>query len=397
MVFHRALEHVTRTTAAAEQTGIRDQSADVYFRPSICSLPHRQPQFESGLLDSVNNLYRDRPLTTMLCVLNSHQGDDMPDPSFTGPFFSTVFALLGGYGIAYLRQKGERDAINDGFDKVVSQTRQTTQASEDVKRAIERINRQDTVAEEIRRLQQPLVEEATRILVRISERFHGKFNDQFSGSWIPDEPLIIQRLSNKRDTTIYRFMRFFASYRIYRQAAAGLPACRSDKLVYFYVARKIEPVLASGGYPSEPVLWRDVLIEMSDQFCIWSEKWKGHRPLSWEEFARILGSTDAGSEVVRFSAERIAEKLLQTINPRLALIGIYMIDLVDEIDPQEQDDLRWTSLRQRLVLYLRDNYAAQIYLYSQEDGINDLQRLTGGAPIEPASYKDRAYPKKIAS
>jgi hypothetical protein len=318
----------------------------------------------------------------------------MPDSSIMGSLFSTVFALLGGYGIAYLRQKGERDAINAGFDKVVSQTRQTTQASEEVKRVIERISRQDTVAEEIRRLQQPLVEEATRIIVRISERFQGKFNEQFSDSWIPDDPLIIQRLSNKRDTTIYRFMRFFASYRIYRQAAAGLSPCRGDKLVYFYVARKIEPVLASGGYPGEPVLWRDVLIEMSDQFCIWSEKWKGHRPLSWEEFARILGSEDTGSEVVRFSARRIAEALLQTVNPRLALIGIYMIDLVDEIDPPEQGDLRWTSLRQRLVSFLRDNYAEQIYLYSQEDGINDLQRLTDETPVGPAPHKDRAYPKQ---
>jgi hypothetical protein len=320
----------------------------------------------------------------------------MVDSPFLELFFSTIFALLGGYGIAYLKQKGERDAIADGFAKVVSQTKQTTQASEEIKRVIDRLSRQDTVAEEIRRLQQPLVDEATRIIVRIRERFQQDFDEQFSASWISDEPLTIHRLRNKRDTTIYRLMRFFGAYGIYRQAAAGLPSCQGDKLVRFYISRKIEPVLASGGYPGNSVLWRDALLEISDQFCVWSEKWKGHRPLNWEEFAEILNSTSTGSEVVRFGAKQIAEQLLQIINPRLALVGIYMIDFVDDLDPPAQGDTRWTFMRQHLVSFLSDNYSEQIFLYSRENGISDLQQATGDSRTKLAPKTDRAYPKEDA-
>ncbi|MDN7671472.1 hypothetical protein QZM22_02780 [Burkholderia oklahomensis] len=102
--------------------------------------------------------------------------------SFAGILFSSVLALLSGYAIAYLKRKGEQDAINKGFDKVVFQTTQTILASEEAKRRIERMNRRDAVEEEIRCLQQPMVDEATRILFRISERFKGEFNDQFSAS-----------------------------------------------------------------------------------------------------------------------------------------------------------------------------------------------------------------------
>lgn len=320
----------------------------------------------------------------------------MGDSSLAGQIFSTVLALLGGYGMAYLKKTGEQDAINDGFDKVVSQTRRTVQASEEVKHLIERMSRQDAVAEEIRRLQQPLIDEANRIIVRISERFQGKFDDHFSAPWIVEEPLTIERLGNKRDTTIYRFLRFFAAYGIYRQATAGLPSCRGDKLARFYIARKIEPVFASGGYPGDPVLWRDTLLESSEQFCVWSEKWKGHRPLSWEEFSDVLSSSSNNNNVLRLSAKRIAERLLQALNPRLALVGVYLIDLVNDIDPPEKNDFLWIHIRQRLIAFLRGGYANKISVYYQENRINDIAMLIGDAPIWPAPQMDRAYPKDDA-
>ncbi|MDN7671471.1 hypothetical protein QZM22_02775 [Burkholderia oklahomensis] len=191
-------------------------------------------------------------------------------------------------------------------------------------------------------------------------------------------------------------MRFLAAYSIYRQASAGLPSGRGDKIIRFYMSKKIEPVLASGNYPGNSVFWRDTLFEMSDQFCVWSEKWKGYRPLGWEEFAKTLSSTEAGAEVLRFCAKQIAETLLQTINPRLALIGIYMIDLVDDIDPPAQGDIRWIPLRQRLVSFLREHYASRISIYSQKNGINDLQQMTGETSIGPVPQTDSAYPKEVS-
>ncbi len=155
--------------------------------------------------------------------------------------------------------------------------------------------------------------------------------------WSAQDLSINDLNGNKLGTAVYRLMRLFGAYRLYLENASEIIHHPKSSRMRWYFEKKIEPVFSSGGYPGNYIALRDALAELGDEMLVQSEKWDA---ISLRSFNDWVPACKAPEGVIPFLAPRLSELFSQP-SPRLALLGIYLIDLrQDFTDSQEHEALR---------------------------------------------------------
>lgn len=110
----------------------------------------------------------------------------------------------------------------------------------------ERERRGELALEVIQSAEFPVLEEAARVLYRISEVVSGRHSTLYQMEFDPDKLSICDLDGNKLVTSVYRTMRLLGAYALYRQEVASLPPHSDRNRVHFYMTKKIEPIFSSG-------------------------------------------------------------------------------------------------------------------------------------------------------
>ncbi len=216
--------------------------------------------------------------------------------------------------------------------------------------------------------QQSILTEATRFVVRIAEIFHRDFRDHYEKAWDPSAVNRITPEANKRDTAVYRLLRFWGAYNIYQSAASGLPPHPRHSDFCWYIDKKITPVLASGNFPGDSIMWRDTIIETGESMVTYSNKWKQLRAVGWQEFVELIVSPESPGPFLDDKAHRLAD-FLKKPSVRLALFSVFMIDLVQDTE----EIASWEHTRDQLLAYLKDHDDGSFSIYGKvADGRNDV-------------------------
>jgi hypothetical protein len=145
----------------------------------------------------------------------------------------------------------------------------------------------------------------------------------YAWNWVSTELKLEDLDGNKKVTAVYRLMRLFGFYALYLQRSAGLPSHPLRGRLRFYLENKIDPVFASGRMFAEPVMFRDMILELSESMLNKSEKWDAVTVLGFTEWMEACRS---GKGAIPLVAGRLSD-LFTSANPRLAIIGVYLIDL----------------------------------------------------------------------
>ncbi len=260
----------------------------------------------------------------------------------------------------------------------------------ELQRDTEELERRTELETSYRTHQNPVLAEATRYVVRISEIFSGQFRDHYGSKWNASEVDRITPERNKRDTAVYRLLRFWGAYHIYQSKALELAPHPLHGAFCWYVDRKITPVLASGNLPGYSLMWRDTILETGESMVTYSEKWKQLRPVGWEQFVEMLVSSDAPGPFLEDKANRLAE-FLKEPSVRLALFSVYMIDLVQDTKRTNA----WEKTRDQLLAYLKDHDDGSFSIYGKvESGRNDVGDIDLAGNKRPMNIRSVFYDRE---
>ena len=301
---------------------------------------------------------------------------------------STVVSAATGLAVAalgvYIRRRAENLATKHDFDVVLEQTARTTEAVEQIKADIARGERAVELETAYRALQQPVLDEAVRVIVRLFELLRFRDADDFAKPWRKGSLSPTNPSANKRDATLYYFARLWGAYAIYRASAAALPPHPANNSFRYYLDVKVSASLGSPEFPGSPVLWRDSLIELGELSARYSDDWKSMRPITWFEFAALVEGDRASGE---FFHERMRElgESLRLRSDRTVIMCIFLIDLVQDTARVSE----WDRMRTALLKALGASGHKHLYLYGRTaDGQPDLavMRLRDGVvPRNPSS------------
>ncbi len=298
-----------------------------------------------------------------------------------------LFTAFGSYIGAYVKKRGENFATKSDFEALLDQTRRTAAATELIKADITKTQKDEEIVEAYRINQQPVLEEVTRIIVRIREIFRNEFRADYARPWDPKTLSRRNLEASKRDTAVYRVFRFLGAMQIYRSRTAGLPPHTIDRQFDFYYSHKIVGVFAGGHLPDPEVMWRDSILEASELFVEYSEKWKMFKTISWFEFVNLANRGDDTADFLNLNAERVAE-FLRTPSIRLALFAIYLIDM-------RQDTLEcdtWEPFRDELLEYIQAQNATWFSIYGKTtNGENDTLIMDVKKARKPRNYYSPFY------
>jgi len=186
-------------------------------------------------------------------------------------------------------------------------------------------------------------QEADRIIYRINEIIGERFVHMYSVNWNPQALTIKDLDGNKKATAVYRLMRFFAAYSMYLRRCSALPFHRNRRRLEGYVEKKIVPVFASGEYPGEELMYRDTIMELSEEMLDKSQKWYAVYPISFSAWIDIVKSNESAISLV----SRKLAYLFSAPSVRLALLGIFLIDIRQDLREKnrEHEDVRTDLLR----------------------------------------------------
>jgi hypothetical protein len=191
--------------------------------------------------------------------------------------------------------------------------------SEELKRfdiLLERQTKDEETAELIQQLEYPVLHEADRIIRRVAEVMRGEFPKMYAWNWVSTELKLEDLDGNKKVTAVYRLMRLFGFYALYLQRSAGLPSHSLRGRLRFYLENKIDPVFASGRMFAEPIMLRDMILELSESMLNKSEKWDAVTVLGFTEWMEACQS-GKGSAIPSF---RIGGQKLNEINALCILL-----------------------------------------------------------------------------
>jgi hypothetical protein len=305
-------------------------------------------------------------------------------PATFGAALSAIAVIGVGALGAYVNRRAETLATSEDIKKVLDQTEATTRVVEQIKTEVARSERAYELEMNYRTYQQPVLEEATRLLVRISTRELAAFGSHYDSPWDPSQIAETNPDANKRDTTVYRFARFWGAYRIYRERTAGLSPHTRDQQFRFYIDNKITATLAGG---EGGVILRDSLYELGELCSRYSESWREMRPIAWFDFVALLKSQ---TEEGRFLTARLGRlaRFLQTRSWRLWILGIYMLDLIQDTSASGA----WERDRTELLSALTAVAPARVYLYGRvRDGQTDLSAMDLNAGLIPRNPDSPLY------
>ncbi|WP_136657097.1 hypothetical protein [Nitratireductor sp. XY-223] len=264
-----------------------------------------------------------------------------------------VVTALGVFLAAYLKELGKKYASKEDIEKLLDKTEALTKVTEETKLEVkERFDDRQLGQEHIMHQEMVLLE-ATRLVARFAEIFKNQPDEagDFAGDYLkPWNPATVSRTSleeNKRDTCIYRFLRFFSAIERYQNTVTALPAHPKRGFFDFYLTHKIDPVLANDDLPGDYVLWRDAAMELGEVITERSAKWEDTRPISWSMFVEIIQKNDATADFINAYAERISA-FIRTKNVRLANFAIILIDLIQDTRNEEP----WEDTRNHLLSYI---------------------------------------------
>jgi hypothetical protein len=85
----------------------------------------------------------------------------------------------------------------------------------------------------------------------------------------------------------------------------------------------LDPVFASGKMFASPIMFRDMILELSESMLNKSEKWDAVTVIG---FTESMEACKSGKGVIPLVAKRLSD-LFTCPNPRLAMLGVYLIDL----------------------------------------------------------------------
>jgi len=248
----------------------------------------------------------------------------------------------------------------------------------------------------IKQHQRPVLEEAVRLIVRINEIFEGRFIDDYNSQWNPKQLSKTNLEGSKRDTAVYRFLRLLGEIEIYETKVSGLPTHKveTDSFFRWYVDIKIIPLLASGGFPGHSFLWRDSIFELKELMVTYSNIWNQPKTLSWFEYVDTITKTDDKGNFMNEYSERVAA-FFRGKSTRLALLGIYLIDLIQ--DNTERNT--WERQRNYLLNWLKQNCNPQIEKFSiygmTEDGSYDWIAMNPDKGIVPRNNRSLFFNNEI--
>ena len=317
----------------------------------------------------------------------------MPLAELSPLLVSALITVAAGALGLYVNKKVEHLATKEQFKDVLAQTAATTQAVEEIRSDIAQRERQRELELTYQALQRPVVEEATRLLVRIAELEKGDFLHHYKEPWSPESLSKTDLQRNKRDTTVFRFLRFLGAFYLYRARTAGLPRHASDRRFSFYFDDKIVPALATAGFPGATVVWRETIFELSELAVRYSDQWREMRPLTWFEFVALVNDPDDAGQFLKDNTVPIAN-FLAARGDRLWIVGIFLADLIQ--DAQGTD--AWEKVRSALLGRLVSSRSAGFHLYGRgTDGRNDIELADldrGIVPRNPLSpwYDREANP-----
>jgi hypothetical protein len=202
--------------------------------------------------------------------------------------------------------------------------------------------------------------------------------------WNPGELTVNDLNGNKLVTSVYRFMRLFGAYGLYLQRAAALPRHRNPDRLKWIMEKKIHPLLASGKMFSEIVILRDMMMELSDAMLDKSTKWDAVTVIGFSDWI----SRCKNDPVVQFNAGRLA-LLFSTPSSRLALLGIYLIDMRQDLIPS----LEHENIRSELLLWLRDRADSKhLSIWGLTDtGQTDLEAMDVSTGKIPRDFRSPHY------
>jgi hypothetical protein len=302
---------------------------------------------------------------------------------------------------AYLKKRGEDYATRAALADLVKQNREIALAVEKAKSEIRRLQSDEDLELRHQLLQEPILREATRLIVRFREIFRNEFRRDYLNRWEPGALSTTDLERSKRDTCVYRMFRLLGAIHIYNHQVSGLQHHPARGFFKFTLTVKIEPTLASDSLPGPYVIWRDAAMEVGEIMTEQSDKWEALRPLNWFDFVALVQSTDSRGQFLNNYAGRIAT-FLREPNLRLALFSLYLIDLVqDNTGAKTFEDFRNDLLR-----YIQENGAPGTFsVYGRtKNGLNDWEVMDINNGFVPRNYRsphfDRAsnlgYPEPDA-
>jgi hypothetical protein len=324
--------------------------------------------------------------------------------------FAAVFGFLGGavaIGPAVLHvlkkwlEVRVTEPIKAEFAKTLAEQRQDFERQmadrqadlqKELKRFdkfLERQTKDEGTAQLIEQIEYPILHEADRIIRRVDEVMGGKFPEMYSRNWISTDLTLEDLDGNKKVTAVYRLMRLFGFYALYLQRSAGLPPHPLRGRLRFYLESKIEPIFASGRMFAAPVMFRDMILELSENMLSKSDKWDTVTVIGFTEWMEACKS---GKGVIPILAERLSE-LFTSANPRLAMLGIYLIDL-------RQDTLlvgTYEFLRARILDWLQhkiDPDSVTVWGFTR-DRETDLRVMDIPAGKIPRNFRSHFYDTKL--
>ena len=207
-------------------------------------------------------------------------------------------------------------------------------------------------------------------------------------------------------------MKLLGEISIFKFHTRNLKPHELGSFLSFYLDKKIDPILASGGYPGDYVIWRDALREISDVMVINSEKWGDLTTLTWVEYLKLINSDTPKGELLKHYSKEITG-FLTNLSPRLILFGIYLIDLIQdtnllkvklEASQNGRTDLELHPIRNlesnRTILLgklseLRMELKGQFSIYSRnhDNGTNDWETMDLENGIVPRNNRSELYKK----
>jgi hypothetical protein len=312
---------------------------------------------------------------------------------------SLVSAAVGAFVGAYLKKRGEEYATRHDIDDILERLELTTKKTEEVKsevllstsRLLEEmkseigeVQRQRTVEADYKRLQRPVVDGITKIIVRLEEILaERKHSGAYTHVWDPQSVSI----GNKRDTTVYRILRWLGTLRIYEQQMGALPPHPCAGYFQFYIDKKIIPLFSTSKYGPQSILWRDMVAEAGEAFVHNSEKWETYQVLNWFEFVERLQAKTTAGAAMRHYAGQIAEMLMSS-KLRLALLGIYLIDLKQDTTCS----LRWEKTRNKFLQSCEKSSFTEFSIWGKTiDKKNDWQVMDIANGVVPRNIKSPHY------
>jgi hypothetical protein len=241
--------------------------------------------------------------------------------------------------------------------------------------------------ENIEMLELPVLQEAGRIIYRIDEVMCGRFASMYSVNWNPEALSIEDLDGNKKATAVYRLMRFFASYYMYQRRCSGLPFHPARSRLEWYVEKKLIPVFASGGYPDNPLMYRDTIMELSEDMLDKSTKWDAVSPI---RFATWIDMCKGSETAVSLVSQDLAN-LFSIPSIRLALLGIFLIDIRQDFRSKnrEHEDVR-TGLLRWLQKHVDDPQSVSIWGMTQ-NGKTDLSEMDVAKGLLPRNNRSHLF------